>query len=252
MSFLYPCKFKLARGVSPRSILVWLLTAAIALPAAAAPVDSLVAQAARQFLGEQAARAGLQNPVIEASVLPGKRPALNCRETPRVEPLDTRHASRMRFVAVCPEADGQRQEFVVSAEVTAEVLVAAVALPAGRAIAADDLALERRDVVTTPDALSDPAAAVGQSSRRALRPGQIVQKQMLASPLLVRRGDTVRIVARSGPVEVTSAGEALEAGRGNDAIRVRNAATGKVIRARITGSGAVEPVDLPMPSQPPE
>lgn len=239
-------KFVLARGRSPLVGLVWLLTAT-ALPAAAEPVDSRVAQAARQFLGEQAARAGLLNPVIEASVLTGNRPPLPCRQPLSVEPVDTRYPGRMRFTAVCPGTEGWRQEFVVRAEVTAEVLVAATALPAGRPIAASDLAMERRDIGSTPDALSEPEAVVGQSSRRSLRPGQVVQKQMLVAPVLVRRGDTVRIVARTGPVEVTTAGEALEAGRGDDSIRVRNIATGKVIRARVTASGTVETVDLPMP-----
>lgn len=233
--------------------LAWLL-AATALPVAAEPVDSRVAQAARQFLGEQAARAGLLNPVIETSVQAGNRPPLSCRQPLSVEPVDTRYPGRMRFTAVCPGAEGWRQEFVVRAEVTAEVLVAATALPSGRPIAASDLAIERRDIGSTPDALSDLPAVVGQSSRRSLRPGQIVQKQMLVAPVLVRRGDTVRIIARTGPVEVTTAGEALEAGHGDDAIRVRNIATGKVIRARVTASGTVETVDLPMsmPSQLPD
>lgn len=229
---------------------------AAALPATAQQsVSSQVAQAARQFLGEQAARAGWLNPQIETSVLPGNsRAALACRQPLRVVPVDTRQPSRMRFAASCPGTDAEPREFVVHAEISAEVLVTTVALPANRAIAAADLALERHDVVATPDALSDLTAVVGQSSRRSLRAGQVVLRQMLVMPVLVKRGEAVRIVARSGPVEVTSTGEALEAGRGEDTVRVRNAATGRVIRARVTASGTVEPIDLPqsMPPQSPD
>lgn len=225
------------------------LLAASALPVIAEPADSRVAQAARQFLLEQAAHAGWRNPVVEVSVV-GERPPLACPRPVNVEPLDTRHPGRMRFAAQCPGLERGRQSFVVRGEISAEVLIAAAALPAGRSIAAADLALERRDITAVADALSEPAAAVGQASRRSLRQGQIVQRQMLVAPILVRRGDTVHVLARSGPVEVSTSGEALEAGRGDDTIRVRNAATGKVIRARVTASGAVEPVDLPIPMAP--
>lgn len=225
------------------------LLTALALPVAAAPAEDRITESARQILLEQANRAGLQNPQAEVAIV-GNRPALPCPRTVRVEPLDTRYPTRMRFVAACPGTEGGRQEFVARADLTAEVLVAATALPAGRPISAADLAVERRDVGTAPDALSDPEAVVGQTSRRSLRVGQVLQKPMLGAPLLVRRGDSVRILARTGPVEVSSAGEALEAGHGGDTIRVRNAATGRVIRARVTGSGTVEPADLPMAMPP--
>ncbi|HEX6734003.1 MAG TPA: flagellar basal body P-ring formation chaperone FlgA [Azonexus sp.] len=235
-----------------RAALAGLLTAA--LPAAAASVDSQVALAAKQFLNEQAARAGWLDPQIETNVLPGNRSALACRQPVKVVAVDTRYPGRMRFAASCPGTDAERREFVVRGEISAEVLVATAALPANRPIAAADLALERRDVAATPDALSDASVVVGQSSRRSLRAGQVLLKSMLVAPVLVKRGEAVRIVARTGPVEVTSVGEALEAGRGDDTVRVRNSTTGKVIRARVTASGTVEPVDLPqaMPSQFPD
>lgn len=218
-------------------------------PLLAEPADARVAQAARKFLLDQAAHAGWRNPVVEVSVV-GERTPFACPRPANVEPLDTRYPGRMRFTAQCPGVEGGRQGFVVRGEISAEVLVTATALPAGRGIAAADLTLERRDVSGVPDALSEAAEVVGQSSRRSLRAGQIMQRQMLVAPVLVRRGATVHIVARSGPVEVTSAGEALEAGRAEEIIRVRNGATGKVIRVRITASGTVEPIDLPMPMAP--
>lgn len=219
---------------------------ATTIPAVAESVDSQVAEAARQFLRGQAVRANLLNPRIEAKVVTGKRPALVCQQPVSVEPIDTRHPGRMRFAASCSGTGRERREFVVHAAVSADVLVAATATPAGRSISADDLMLERRDISAISDAISELPAVVGQSSRRSLRAGQVVQRQMLVAPIRVRRGDTVHIVARSGPVEVTSTGEALESGRADDMVRVRNATTGKVIRVRVTAGGTVEPVDMPM------
>lgn len=250
MSFLSYSKRALAKRDNLFPAVSLCLLAAVALPATAAAAEDRVAEEVRQILVDQARRTGLLNPVAEAAIV-GSRPALPCSRPLRVEPLDTRYPSRMRFASVCPGTEGGRQEFIARAELSAEVVVAATALPPGRPISPSDLALERRDIGATPDAFSDPEAAIGQTSRRSLRAGQVLQKPMLAAPLLVRRGDSVRILARSGPVEVSSAGEALEAGHGDDVIKVRNAGTGKVIRARVTASGTVEPVDMPM-SMPPQ
>lgn len=208
-----------------------------------ATVEQQIAQAAQQFLVEQASRDGLANPAAEAAVVKPGRTAPPCRQV-TVTPINTRYPSRMRFAASCAGQDEWRQEFVVRGNVSAEVVVVAAAVPAGRAIAMNALALEQRDVSTIPDALSDPDEAAGFSARRPLRAGQVLQKRMLAAPILVKRGDTVQIVARNGVISVSAVGEALEAGQRDEVVRVRNASTGKIIRARITDNATVEPADL--------
>jgi flagella basal body P-ring formation protein FlgA len=41
------------------------------------------------------------------------------------------------------------------------------------------------------------------------------------------------------------AGEALDAGAQGAVVRVRNTASGQVVRMRVAGAGTVEPVDMP-------
>lgn len=236
-------------AVGAAAALAWLLAAPASWAATEAP-EARVLRAAREFLADQAARAGLAKPVVEVTMVTGSRGLPACRQPVAVAAVDTRYASRLRFAATCPGSDGARQEFILKARISAEVVVAAAAVPAGRVIADDELALERRDVSTVPDAISEIEAVAGLSSRRALRAGQMVQKPMLVAPVLVRRGEPVHIVVRSGPVEVSTAGEALETGRGEDTVRVRNVATGRVIRARVTGSATVEPLDVPITMPP--
>jgi len=71
-----------------------------------------------------------------------------------------------------------------------------------------------------------------------LRSGQ------LSSPVVVKRGDAVTMVARRDGIEVSVAGEALDAGAAGTVIRVRNAGSGQVMRMRVAGPGTVEPVDM--------
>ncbi|WP_043820048.1 flagellar basal body P-ring formation chaperone FlgA, partial [Rubrivivax gelatinosus] len=74
--------------------------------------------------------------------------------------------------------------------------------------------------------------------------GQPLGPRVLVEPLLVRRGDSVQIRARRESVEVVVPGQALDAGRRGETIRVRNTANGSVIRARVVETGQVEPESM--------
>jgi flagella basal body P-ring formation protein FlgA len=206
------------------------------------PVAVLVAESARQLLLDKIKQSGLSAPVVDATVLPNPRPMAACREHLAVEAVDTRFPMHMRFAVVCPDSNA-RKEYVVRAQASAEVVVTSAVLAAEQMLEAQDVTLERRDVTAIPDAISDPRLVIGLAYRRGLRVGQVVQKQGLIPPILLRRGESVTISAVNGPIEVSVAGEALELGRRGDVIKVRNVATGKIIRARVTDKGTVEPAD---------
>lgn len=204
-------------------------------------MEARVEQAARAHLLAQAERAGLGNPVARVEVVARSPVAAACPQEVKIEPVDTRNISRMRFAAVCSSAPEQRAELVVRGSLAADVVVVKSNVPANRPIAAEQVAVERRDISAAPDAAPDIESVVGKSSRRALRSGQIVSQRWLAEPVLVKRGAAVNIVARNTGVEVQVAGEALEAGRREQVVRVRNVANGAVIRARVIGENTVEP-----------
>lgn len=199
--------------------------------------------AGRQAVVEEAGRSGLQGVQVEATVLALPRTPMACAE-PQIETVDARNPARLRLALVCPGATGAaaRQLVQLRATLSAEVVVMAADAPANQPLGEQALVLERRDISTVPDASSDLSQVAGLSPRRPMRAGQIVRTRMLAAPMLVRRGDGVTIVVHSGAVEVRNAGEALEAGREGEVVRVRNSATGRVIRARVIGEDMVAPV----------
>jgi flagella basal body P-ring formation protein FlgA len=214
-------------------------------PVAAEQVPSIVEAAARKHIERWAAGAGLSEPQFSISVVPGTRPLTACSGPVTAQGADTRLPSRMRFVAVCAGSNGWRYEFIVRAQVSARIAVMASDLAAGKVLADEDLLLERHDISSISDSIADPQEAVGMSGKRTLRAGEILRKNLLMSPTLVKRGEPVRIVARHEQIEVTMAGDALDAGGRGDTVRVRNS-NGTVIRARVTGAATVEPVTLPV------
>lgn len=220
----------------------------------AAPVVDVTASAeaaAREILTSRAVQAGWLEPqwemtVLDHTVVRRQAPPLSCARALAVEPVNTQHVSRMRLTVICPEPDGWRREVVVKARVSARVLVVVNEVSAGRVIVDNDVTLARRDVSATPDAVSAVPAVVGLTSRRTLRPGQVVARRLLLTPVLVQRGQGVGIVARQGGIEVTVPGEALASGREGEVVQVRNVVSRKVIRARVIDAGKVVPESIPV------
>jgi flagella basal body P-ring formation protein FlgA len=153
----------------------------------------------------------------------------------------------MRFVAMCADAPGWRSEYIVRGSVEADVVIASSNISAGQPIGAEQLVRARRDASGTAGCLSDLDAVVGKASQRPLNRGQLVDKRWLVEPIFVKRGATVTIVAHNVGVQVQVPAEALQEGRRNDIVRVRNTLNGQVIRARVIGDNAVEPADSPAP-----
>jgi flagella basal body P-ring formation protein FlgA len=208
---------------------------------AAEPVAAQIEQAARDQLEKQSAAAGLAEPRFELALV-AARPAPPCAQPVAIEPLDTRQRARMRFTVRCPDAGGWKYEYLVRASVSALVAVTAGPVAPNVPLTHEQVTLERRDVSAVADPVSAPGDAVGQSSRRTLRAGDILRTSQLAAPVLVKRGDQVVMLARRDGIEVSTSGEALDAGGRGALVRVKNSGSGQVVRMRVTGAGTVEPV----------
>ena len=216
-----------------------------ALPAFAAPsIVSQVEEAARAQLETQAAASGLADARFELTVVP-PRVAPNCPGPVEVDTLDTRQASRMRFAVRCPQAGASRLEYIVRARISASVVVIAAPLAANELITDAHLTVGQRDITSIADPVVAPIDAVGQTSRRSLRAGDVLRNSSLTAPVLVKRGDAVVMIARIEGIEVSMAGEALDAGAKGATIRVKNSASGQTLRMRVTAPGTVEPTDMP-------
>ena len=216
-----------------------------ALPAFAAPsITSQVEAAARAQLEKQAADSGLADARFELTVVP-PRVAPSCPGPVEVDTLDTRQATRMRFAVRCPQAGGSRLEYIVRARISASVVVVAAPIAANELLTDAHLAVTQRDITTIADPVVAAQDAVGQTSRRSLRTGDVLRSSSLTAPVLVKRGDAVVMIARIEGIEVSMAGEALDAGAKGATVRVRNSTSGQTLRMRVTAPGTVEPAEMP-------
>ena len=204
------------------------------------PAAVQVEEAAQTWLTRYVADHAL-DAQTSATVSTPRRPAPACGEPYDVAVTDTKVLTRMRFSVRCP-GESRATVYVVRARIDLPVLVAATALTPNQSLSEADFTHDVRDFAQTPDALTDAAAAIGRTPRRAIKAGQVIQVRLLKGVEAIRRGQAVQIVANTGPVEVTVPGTAMQNGAIDDVIRVKNTSTGKIITARVTSAGTVEPV----------
>jgi flagella basal body P-ring formation protein FlgA len=125
--------------------------------------------------------------------------------------------------------------------VTSDVVTVIRPLGKNQPIKPADLSVERRDLAALPsDTISRIEDAMGNRTTRMIYPNTVLQRSMISSPPLVKRGDMVKIVANAGAMTITATGMVKQQGCIGETVRVVNTDSKRIITARVTGPGAVE------------
>ncbi len=83
------------------------------------------------------------------------------------------------------------------------------------------------------------AEATGAIAKRTLAPGDLIRKNWLEAGTMVRKGDTVRLVAVRDSVSLTVLARALQDGKLGEQIRVQNLDFNRPVTAQVTGEREV-------------
>lgn len=121
-----------------------------------------------------------------------------------------------------------------------EVLAIANSLPSGAQITAADVVAVRMEISRLRSGyFSQKEQVIGKELTRAMTAGEIFQPNRLKSPLLVRRGEDVMIVASTGGLEVRSRGKAMADASEGQVLNVRNLRSNRTIQAIAVKPGVV-------------
>lgn len=124
-------------------------------------------------------------------------------------------------------------------EVLAEVAVAAVALHKGDVIANDGVSMQKQDISNLQKPFTAREQLLGMQMARTVNAGTVLEQTHIASPPIIRAGETVKIVARKGALQLSTSGLAKTDGRPGETIPVKNISSNKMIHARVDGPGLV-------------
>lgn len=162
-----------------------------------------------------------------------------CSESPVAEPAAVRGANAT--VAVRCTAPAWTVYVPLRISDPRPVLVLTRAAARGEALSASLLSVQERDVAQLPFGyFEDPTAVAGYELRRPLAAGAVLTPNDAQPPHLVRRGEAVTVIGRSGGIEIRAAGTAMGDGARGERVRVRNDSSRRVVEGTVTARGTVE------------
>tara|TARA_R100001591_G_scaffold63702_1_gene73397 strand:- start:32656 stop:33420 length:765 start_codon:yes stop_codon:yes gene_type:complete len=120
------------------------------------------------------------------------------------------------------------------------MVVIARPVSANHVLTEQDLRIEQRDIGNLRQGyMANIAAVVGQQAKYSLGMGTVIQKNHLRPLNVVKRGESIVLVASAGTMEVRMQGTAMaDAGIG-DRVRVRNLSSDRVVEGVVDSPGVV-------------
>jgi flagella basal body P-ring formation protein FlgA len=124
---------------------------------------------------------------------------------------------------------------------TSPVAIAARAIVAGSILTDKDVRIEQRDIPELPPGyLDDPTVAIGLTAARPISSGAVITNQYLLAAKALQRGQTVTLIADSGPMSIRMQGKALSDALINQRVKVQNLSSGKVVEGVARSEQTVE------------
>ena len=130
----------------------------------------------------------------------------------------------------------------VKLEVLRDMVVSTGYLARDTNISKDDVKLVKRwfDRIS-PGVVTDINDVLGKRLRTSIKqPNTIITRNILREPVMVKRGNLVRIVLEKGPLRITTMGLSKQNGAFGDIIKVKNISSKNVIYARVVGNSLVQ------------
>lgn len=124
--------------------------------------------------------------------------------------------------------------------VSGNYVTASRPLVAGQIIGQGDLSVITGNTATLPTgAIGDPAQAIGKTLRNSLGAGQPIRANQLQEPLVIRQGQSVRVVSKGEGFSASAEGRALANATVGQPVQVRMG-SGQTISGTAKDDGSVE------------
>lgn len=122
-----------------------------------------------------------------------------------------------------------------------DVLAVNQALPRGSYLQKSDVKKVKKDVSRLHNGYFTNFSEINDMvTRRSLRRGRILTPGVITPPRLVKRGESITILAKSGSLIIRVKGRALMDGKMGQRIRVKNERSKRDLHATVVSSGTVQ------------
>ena len=121
-----------------------------------------------------------------------------------------------------------------------EVYQTADNLAKGHIIRESDISLIKQNISRLNRGyFTEKQQLVGKQTKRRLTLGKIINPYQVKAPLLIKRGEQVELIAKTGLYAVRMSGKAMMDGARGDRIRVKNLSSQRIIEGTVTQAGQV-------------
>ena len=128
----------------------------------------------------------------------------------------------------------------VQVKVMQNVVVLAHSVQRNRIIRRSDVRVEKRDINRMHSGyFTDPKEVIGKKLKRSVGSGLALSPVYVESPLLVKRGQKVVLVAELSGITVKMAGKAMSNGAAGERVKVKNLSSNRVVEGLVTDSGII-------------
>jgi len=178
--------------------------------------------------------------VIEAGTIDARLRLPACRTLERFLPAGVRLWGRSQVGIRCADPESWTVMIPLSIQVWGPAVYSARPLAAGRPLTPEDLQVRDSDLAQFPaGVITDPETALGRLPRMGVGAGLALRADMLRNPAVVQAGSQVSVVFRGEGLVVRGEGKALASAGMGEPVQVRTA-SGRVVKATVTGPGEVE------------
>lgn len=163
-----------------------------------------------------------------------------CQSFEVSRPAGAQTWGRTNVLVRCLHGPGWRIYLPVHVRIKTEYLVSARPLSQGQVLTEDDVATQLGELSELPArTLTDIGQAVGKVAAMTVPAGRPLRSDMLKAPLVVRQGQSVKVVSGGPGFQVSNEGRALNNAAEGQVVQVR-LGSGQVISGVATGSGSIE------------
>lgn len=128
----------------------------------------------------------------------------------------------------------------VLVKVSGNALVAARPIPTGQALSAEDVQVQTRDLTAFPGSqMANPDQVVGKTAAASIKAGDVIRPELLRSPLAIKQGQQVILIAQGAGFKVSSEGQAMGNASIGQVVAVKTR-SGQTIKGIARNDGVVE------------
>jgi flagella basal body P-ring formation protein FlgA len=156
----------------------------------------------------------------------------------KVKSYEAQHAAERYKFTLIAEINGEKQkEFTTFAKIIPQqkIWVSKQVLRKDHCITAGDLKTAYVDAKSSKSYIPVNESIEGLQLIRTIRENEPINDRFIVKPMCVRRGDTLHVTAKSGPLMVSLRAKALDSGREGDYILCLNERSKRRVRVKLTG-----------------